>query len=65
MHEVLAQLPDLVLHECTHLFDTRSLERYLGDAYYLMPVKMNPLEVGWPNNRPRTIVWCVNKMTTR
>ena len=63
MHELLTYMPDLVLHECTHLFNVKNLEHYLGKHYFVMAANMSPLEYGWPYSRPRKLTWCVKKET--
>ena len=63
VYEMRSQGPDLILHECSHLFDVGLLHDLLGDLYHVMQVKISPKDLGFPMTRMRSITWLVSRST--
>ena len=51
-YQILADLPEIVILECTVLFDTTVL-RIFSDEYVIQVIDFSPRELGVPSSRPR------------
>ena len=63
VYEMRSQRPDLILHECSHLFNVDLLHDLLGDLYHVMQTKLSPADLGFPQTRMRSITWLVSRST--
>ena len=58
-----ALAPDLILHECTLLFDTSLLTKFLSHVFKLISFVVSPQMLGWPVQRNRMYTIAVNMST--